>query len=72
MTDGQSESSTQVFSIQILGQNSGEIHFHSSPIEVREGKCSNILQKIEFNASEKKNSFNGALSAYYHKALYSI
>ena len=38
VTDGQSESAAQVFKIKIVGQNSGEIHFHSKPIQVREGK----------------------------------
>ena len=38
LTDGIVESGKKGFEIEISGQSSGEIHFHSTPIEVREGK----------------------------------
>ena len=38
LTDGIVESGKKSFEIEISGQSSGEIHFHSTPIEVREGK----------------------------------
>ena len=38
LTDGMVESKEELFNIEISGQSSGEIHFHSVPIEVREGK----------------------------------
>ena len=38
LTDGVVESKEELFNIEISGQSSGEIHFHSVPIEVREGK----------------------------------
>ena len=38
LTDGVVESNEELFNIEISGESSGEIHFHSVPIEVREGK----------------------------------
>ena len=38
LTDGVVESAEMTFQMEISGESSGEIHFHSTPIEVREGK----------------------------------
>ena len=47
LTDGENESLLRTFHIEIHGENSGEIHFHSVPMEVREGEFSNVGHALD-------------------------
>ena len=56
LTDGRIESSETPFKILISGESSGEIHFHSMPIEVREGECAIIEWFDELRSSKTNNN----------------
>ena len=64
LTDGIVESGKKGFEIEISGQSSGEIHFHSIPIEVREGKLT--CQRLSVR---KKDYFHNFISSKKFRQL---